>query len=135
MEAVYDVLKDGKMVDEVTMKFDKLHVVPPMSAPNFIEHNPLAMAGNPLGWIVVDQYWMQLVRYPNIFSLGDAGSTPNSKTGATIRKQAPVVVKNILSLLKSKTLARENAYNGYGSCPLVTGYGKLILPRKFVVFL
>ena len=31
---------------------------------------------------------MQHVRYPNIFALGDAGSTPNSKTGAAIRKQA-----------------------------------------------
>ncbi len=38
---------------------------------------------------------MQHVRYPNVFALGDAGSTPNSKTGAAIRKQAPVVVENI----------------------------------------
>ena len=126
-EAVYDVMKDGQVVDEVTMKFDLLHVVPPMSAPDFIKNSPLAMAGNPLGWIDVDKYSMQHVRYPNIFSLGDAGSMPNSKTGAAIRKQAPVVVKNILSLLKTKMLASDNAYNGYGSCPLVTGYGSLIL--------
>ncbi|GAC1371322.1 MAG: FAD/NAD(P)-binding oxidoreductase [Hymenobacter sp.] len=126
-EAVYDIMKDGKVVDEVTMKFDLLHVVPPMSAPDFIKNSPLAMPGNPLGWVDVDKYSMQHVRYPNIFSLGDAGSMPNSKTGAAIRKQAPVVVKNILSLLKRQALAGDNAYNGYGSCPLVTGYGSLIL--------
>lgn len=126
-EAVYDVMKDGRVVNEVTLKFDLLHVVPPMSAPDFIKNSPLATPGNPLGWVDVDKHSLQHVRYPNIFSLGDAGSMPNAKTGAAIRKQAPVVVKNILSLLKSKVLARDNAYNGYGSCPLITGYGSLIL--------
>ena len=126
-EAVFDILKDGQPVDEVTMKFDMLHVVPPMSAPDFIKNSPLAAPGNPLGWVDVDKLTMQHLRYPNVFSLGDAGSTPNSKTGAAIRKQAPVVVKNLLSLLRSQPLAGNPTYNGYASCPLVTGYGKLIL--------
>ena len=126
-EAVYDVVKDGQVVDEVTMKFDLLHVVPPMSAPDFIKHSPLAVPGNPLGWVDVDKHTLQHVRYANIFGLGDATSTPNAKTGAAVRKQVPVVVKNLLSLLKSRVLAPNNAYNGYGSCPLITGYGKLIL--------
>ena len=126
-EAVYDVVKDGQVVDEVTMKFDLLHVVPPMSAPDFIKHSPLAVPGNPLGWVDVDKHTLQHVRYANIFGLGDATSTPNAKTGAAVRKQVPVVVKNLFSLLKSRVLAPDNAYNGYGSCPLITGYGKLIL--------
>lgn len=126
-EAVYDVVKDGQVVDEVTMKFDLLHVVPPMSAPDFIKHSPLAVPGNPLGWVDVDKHTLQHVRYANIFGLGDATSTPNAKTGAAVRKQVPVVVKNLFSLLKSRGLAPNNAYNGYGSCPLITGYGKLIL--------
>ena len=109
------------------MKFDLLHVVPPMSAPDFIKHSPLAVPGNPLGWVDVDKHTLQHVRYANIFGLGDATSTPNAKTGAAVRKQVPVVVKNLLSLLKSRVLAPNNAYTGYGSCPLITGYGKLIL--------
>ena len=109
------------------MKFDLLHVVPPMSAPDFIKHSPLAVPGNPLGWVDVDKHTLQHVRYANIFGLGDATSTPNAKTGAAVRKQVPVVVKNLFSLLKSRVLAPDNAYDGYGSCPLITGYGKLIL--------
>jgi len=36
---------------------------------------------------------MQHTRYRNVFALGDARSSSNSKTGAAIRKQAPVVAK------------------------------------------
>ncbi|AIZ63569.1 pyridine nucleotide-disulfide oxidoreductase [Hymenobacter sp. DG25B] len=126
-EAVYEVYKDGQVVGEKTMKFDLLHVVPPMSAPDFIKNSPLAVPGNPLGWVDVDKHTLQHVRYANIFGLGDATSTPNAKTGAAVRKQVPVVVKNLLSLLREQVLTGNPPYNGYGSCPLITGYGKLIL--------
>jgi sulfide:quinone oxidoreductase len=65
------------------------------------------------------------VRYANIFSLGDASGLPTSKTGAAIRKQAPVCVANVLDHLQGKPLMAK--YNGYTSCPLVTAYGKLVL--------
>lgn len=69
---------------------------------------------------------MQHNRYPNIFSLGDASSTPNAKTGAAIRKQAPVLVENLLQYMENKTVGGKQ-YNGYGACPLVTGFGKLVM--------
>ncbi|MEL7363815.1 MAG: FAD/NAD(P)-binding oxidoreductase, partial [Bacteroidota bacterium] len=72
-------------------------------------------------------YTLQHVRYPNVFGLGDAGSTPNAKTGAAIRKQAPVVTHNLLQLRRAGALPQPKTYNGYASCPLVTGYGKLVL--------
>ncbi len=62
--------------------------------------------------------------YPR-FSLGDACSTPNSKTAAAVRKQAPVVVRNINALIKDGEI--EEGYDGYGSCPLTTAYGKVIM--------
>jgi sulfide:quinone oxidoreductase len=99
-----------------------IHVTPPQSAPDFVRNSPLA---NAAGWIEVDQYSLQHTRYPNIFALGDASSTPNAKTGAAVRKQAPVLVKNLLALMDGKPLAAR--YSGYGSCPLVVGYGKMIL--------
>jgi hypothetical protein len=46
---------------------------------------------NAAGWVEVNQNSMQHVRYPNVFSLGNVSSTPNSKTAAAVRKQAPVV--------------------------------------------
>jgi sulfide:quinone oxidoreductase len=51
---------------------------------------------------------------------------PNSKTGAAVRKQVPVLVNNLLSLIKTGKVG-DAKYDGYGSCPLITGYGKLVL--------
>ncbi|HEY5353193.1 MAG TPA: pyridine nucleotide-disulfide oxidoreductase, partial [Streptosporangiaceae bacterium] len=56
---------------------------------------------------------MRHTRYGNVFSLGDAGSSPNSKTGAAIRKQAPVVVKNLRAVMAGREPAA--AYDGYAS--------------------
>jgi sulfide:quinone oxidoreductase len=106
----------------VEINYSMLHVVPPMSAPEFIKKSPLAGEG---GWVEVDKFTLQHIRYPNVFSLGDSSSLPTSKTGAAIRKEAPVLVGNLLSFLAGKPL--ELKYNGYTSCPLVTGYGKVIM--------
>lgn len=107
---------------ETWVDFDMIHVTPPQSAPDFIRNSPLA---NAAGWVDVDKNTLQHPKYPNIFSLGDASGLPTSKTGAAIRKQAPVVVENLLSMIAHHPL--NASYNGYTSCPLVTGYGKLVL--------
>src|SRR5699024_9851294 len=70
--------------------YDMLHVVPPQSAPDWIKDSPVRKADDPNGYVDVDPNTLQHTQWPEIFSLGDAGSTPNSKTGAAIRKQAPV---------------------------------------------
>jgi sulfide:quinone oxidoreductase len=75
--------------------------------------------------VEVDKFTLQHVRYPNVFSLGDCSSLPTSKTGAAVRKQAPVVVANLLSVQAGQPLGAR--YDGYTSCPLVTGRGKLIM--------
>ncbi len=51
---------------------------------------------------------------------------PTAKTGAAIRKQVPVVVANLLQSIKNNSISSKK-YNGYSSCPLVTGYGKMVL--------
>jgi sulfide:quinone oxidoreductase len=71
--AVYDIYENGKAVGESEFAFDMIHVTPPMSAPDIIKGSPIA---NAEGWVDVDKHTLQHVRYPNIFSLGDAGSTP-----------------------------------------------------------
>jgi sulfide:quinone oxidoreductase len=107
---------------QVVKKFDMIHVTPPQSAPDFIKKSPLA---NAAGWIDVHENTLQHNKYPNIFGLGDATSTPNAKTAAAIRKQVPVVVDNILYLIKSKQI--ESRYDGYGSCPLTTSLSTVML--------
>ncbi len=107
---------------KVTREFDMLHVVPPQVAPQFVADSPLAGES---GFVDVDQFTMQHVRYPNIFGLGDAGSMPNAKTMAAVRKQAPIVACNALAVLDGKQPMAD--YDGYGSCPLTVERGKIIL--------
>ncbi|KJB89057.1 pyridine nucleotide-disulfide oxidoreductase [Paenibacillus sp. E194] len=108
--------------DRETLRYDMIHVVPPMSSPDFIRNSPLAGAA---GWAEVDKHTLQHVRFKNVFALGDCSNLPTSKTGAAIRKQAPVAVQNIISWLAGQPLTAR--YDGYTSCPLVTGYNRLIL--------
>lgn len=111
---------DGGLIE---VPFDFLHLAPPQVAPPFIRQSGLS---NDDGWLDVDVNNLQHKKYPNIFGLGDATSVPTAKTGAAIRKQVPVVADNIIKLLTGKK-ADNNSYQGYSSCPLVTGYGKMVL--------
>lgn len=109
--------------DHVVIPFDMLHLAPPQTSPDFIKNSLLA---NEAGWIDVNIETLQHVRYSNIFGLGDAAGLPTAKTGAAIRKQAPIVVANLLKLMEKDAIT-DLKYNGYSSCPLVTGYGKMVL--------
>lgn len=120
--AIFEGFGEKNKGEIYQVKFDMIHITPPQSAPDFVRNSPLA---NEAGWVDVDKYSLQHLRYPNIFSLGDASSLPTSRTGAAIRKQAPVLVKNLLAFMKGEELTAR--YNGYTSCPVVTGYGKLVL--------
>lgn len=118
-EAIFQNLDTG---ESVTLPYDLLHVTPPMSSPDFVKRSPLA---NAAGWVEVNKDTLQHERYANVFGLGDASSLPTSKTGAAIRKQAPVLVKNLLAAIGGTKPAA--IYDGYTACPLVTGYGKLVM--------
>lgn len=118
-EAVFENLETG---EREAISYEMLHVTPPQSAPDFIRTSPLADGD---GWVDVDPYTLQHKKYPNVFGLGDASNLPTAKTGAAIRKQAPVLVENLLAVREGQSMTET--YNGYTSCPLITGYGRLIL--------
>jgi sulfide:quinone oxidoreductase len=122
-EAVFTVTTAEGVTTE-RIAYDLIHVAPPMSAPDFIKQSPLSN-GTPGGWVEVDAATLQHLRYPNVFSLGDASSAPTSKTAAAARKQAPVVVSNVLAHLQSQALTAQ--YDGYTCCPLITGYNSTIM--------
>jgi sulfide:quinone oxidoreductase len=107
--------------------YEMLHLAPPQQAPDFIRQSPLAYQDGPSkGWLEVDVNTLQHKRYPNVFGLGDVAALPTAKTGAAVRKQAPVVVAGLLAAIH-QTKAPTEVYEGYSSCPLVTGYGKMLL--------
>ena len=96
------IFRDTETGEESSISYDMIHVTPPMGPPAFISESSLA---DEKGWVDVDQYTLQHVRFPNVFALGDSS--------------------NLKSLIAGKPLTAR--YNGYTSCPLVTGYGKLVL--------
>ena len=119
----YKDVKVTKEGERYGIHFDMMHLAPPQAAPKFIQKSPLVSEA---GWVDVDSKTMQHTKFSNIFGLGDASNLPTSKTGAAIRKQAPVVAENILKLITSNEMSSKE-YDGYTSCPLVTGYGKMVL--------
>lgn len=124
-EAGMAVITDNAAGSQESLHYDLLHVVPPQSAPDWLKLTPLADPANPAGYVDIDKHTLRHKRYPEIFALGDAGSTPNSKTGAAIRKQAPVLVKNLLAAMNGSLPSAQ--YSGYASCPLTTARGKMLL--------
>lgn len=115
-----EIIEDG---NRKGIRYDMVHLAPPQAAPDFIKKSKLS---NDAGWLTVDKETMQHTDYRDIFGLGDVAALPTAKTGAAIRKQVPIVVHNILELMAHDKLTEER-YNGYSSCPLVTGYGKMVL--------
>ncbi|KAJ3097559.1 hypothetical protein HDU97_004752 [Phlyctochytrium planicorne] len=106
-----------------TLDYDFIHVTPPMGPPSFLkECEELANAD---GWVSVDKTTTRHTKYSNVFALGDASSLPTSKTAAAAAAQSGVLVWNLIAALEGRTGGAE--YNGYTSCPLVTGKNKLIL--------
>jgi len=121
-KAIFSAAGPDGTVAEVVRPFDMIHVTPPQSAPDFIKAGPLA---NEAGWIGVDPATLRHTKFTNVFGLGDAAGTTNAKTAAAVRLQAPVVVDGVLSSIDGKVSAAR--YDGYGSCPLTTAYGKVVL--------
>jgi sulfide:quinone oxidoreductase len=114
------VTMDGELTG---IHYDMMHLAPPQRSPDFIKNSPLSTEE---GWLSVDPKTMQHTKYQNIFGLGDVAQLPTSKTGAAVRKQVPIVVSNVQRMIKEKQITNKE-YNGYTSCPLVTGYGKMVL--------
>ena len=114
----------GDTGTDTTLPYDVMHFTPAQSAPDWIKASPLSTGEGP-GYVSVDKHTMRHTKYGNVFALGDAGSTPNSKTGAAIRKQAPVVAENVDAFFKNQELGGE--YHGYASCPLVVSNKAMLL--------
>ncbi|KAI0321640.1 FAD/NAD-P-binding domain-containing protein [Amylostereum chailletii] len=109
----------------VTEDYSFLHVTPPMGPLNVLKGTAIA---DSTGWVDVDKSTLQHVKpeFANVFALGDASSLPTSKTAAAAISQAPVLTENLFHFLDSGKVGTA-VYTGYTSCPLLTGYGELML--------
>ncbi|KAI0695909.1 FAD/NAD-P-binding domain-containing protein [Cytidiella melzeri] len=108
---------------EVEVDYTLLHVVPPMGPLKVIKESPLA---DEAGWVAVDPATLRSTKFDNVWSLGDACSSPASKTAAAITSQTPVLTENLFQVA-DKGVIGTAIYDGYASCPLLTGYDQLML--------
>ncbi len=117
-----------KKSKQVTLDYDFIHVVPPMSAPDVVKNSSLSWqrgSASKGGWVEVDKETLQHRRYPNVFALGDVAGIPMGKTGGSVRQQYPVCGDNLIAVMNGKKPTRK--YNGYTVCPLITEIGSVML--------
>ncbi len=119
----FDMIQKKRMVD---LKYDFIHVVPPMGPPQALVDSPLGwQKGTAKGWLEVDQKTLQHRRYPNVFGIGDVCGIPKGKTGGSARHHGPITVGNLVSQVNGDPLTE--VFDGYTVCPLKTEYGKIIM--------
>ncbi|WP_420181004.1 NAD(P)/FAD-dependent oxidoreductase [Paenarthrobacter sp. TA1.8] len=106
------------------LPYDVLNAVPPQSAPDWLKTTDLPAVGDQYGFVEVDTQTLRHPRYPNVWSLGDAAGTTNSKAGGALRKQTKVLAKNLLSARKGKPLSQK--YNGYSVCPFTVSRSTVV---------
>ncbi|KAJ2358183.1 hypothetical protein IWW50_001190 [Coemansia erecta] len=123
-KATFKVLGDGERAGEsVTVPYEFLHVTPPMRPFDFIKRSALA---NAAGFVDVNPQTLQHTKFANVYALGDCSSLPTSKTAAAAAAQSRVLKHNLLAQIQNSNTPPVE-YDGYTSCPLVTGKHKLVL--------
>ncbi len=106
------------------IRFDLVNVVPPQSAPDWIRESGLAAAGDADGFVDVDPETLRHTRFGNVWAIGDAARTTNSKSGGALRKQTMVLAKNLAAVAGgSEPRAR---YDGYGVCPMTVSRSSVV---------
>ena len=99
-----------------------------MGTPKFVRESGLSATNGSHakeGWVDVDKGTLVSKKYPNIISFGDASNLPTSKTSAAIRKQVPIAVANLVSIMEGKQ--PQQIYDGYAACPIITDYGHVLM--------
>jgi sulfide:quinone oxidoreductase len=109
--------------ERVEVKYDFMHVTPPMKAPDVVGKSAV---GSAKGWVPVKKETLQHVKYKNVWALGDVAAVPMGKTGGSARKQYKVVVDNMIATMEGKS-SLPSAYAGYTVCPLITSIGTVML--------
>ena len=107
----------------ITKPYDFIHIVPNQSGAAIVSKNP--KLANPAGYLKVNIDTLQSADYPEIFGVGDIVATPFGKTGGSARQQYGVVAQNLVDVMQGKTPTKT--YNGYTVCPLITGYGSVMM--------
>ncbi|MDF1882642.1 NAD(P)/FAD-dependent oxidoreductase [Sulfurimonas sp. SAG-AH-194-C21] len=112
--------------DIIEVKYDFLHLVPHMSAPDALVNSPLCKKeGMFKDWLEVDEETLQHIKYENVFGIGDVCGTPLGKTIPSAQHQAKIVLKNLQSVINKKELQAK--FDGHSVCPIKVGFGEVVM--------
>ena len=106
------------------VRFTFAHFVPPYRPAAWITSSGLSGDGAD-GFVAVDPRTLQHRQWPNVWAIGDVAGTPNSKAGAAIRKQAPVVAANLAAVDRGGEPTEH--YDGYSAAPIAVSRRTLSL--------
>ncbi|CAL8107463.1 unnamed protein product [Orchesella dallaii] len=120
--AIFEDLDNAGKLE--TVSYEMLHVTPPMGAYDLIKKNSEDIP-DAAGFVDVNKGTLQHVRHPNVFAIGDCANLPTAKTAAAVAGENGILFRNLTNVMNGKE--PELIYDGYTSCPLVTGYDKCIL--------
>ena len=118
------VIRNNATGSTEELRYDVLNAVPPQSAPDWLKTTDLPAQGDAGGFVEVNPQTLRHVRFPNVWSLGDAAATTNSKSGGALRKQTRVLAKNLVATLKGRPLTEE--YDGYSVCPFTVSRSTVV---------
>jgi sulfide:quinone oxidoreductase len=104
------------------LPYDVLNVEPPQSAPDWLAN--LAAADDAGGFVEVDPRTLRHKRHSNVWALGDAASTTNSKSGGALRKQTLALARNLVTVLDGREPTEE--YDGYSVCPFTVSRSTVV---------
>ena len=106
------------------LSYDVLNVVPPQSAPDWLKSTSLSAEGDPSGFVEIDPHTLRHRRYGNVWALGDAAATLNSKSGGALREQAKVLARNIVAVMAGKQPSQR--YSGYSVAPFTVSRSTVV---------
>jgi sulfide:quinone oxidoreductase len=118
------LIRDNATGATEELRYDVLNAVPPQSAPDWLKATELPALGDAGGFVEVDPHTLRHVRFRNVWSLGDAAATTNSKSGGALRKQTKVLAKNLVAARQGKPLPEK--YNGYSVCPFTVSRSTVV---------
>lgn len=116
--------RHGAEAEREELSYDVLHVSPPQSAPDWLAATDLADPQDPGGFVEVDSLTLRHPRYPDVWTLGDAAATMNSKSGGALRQQTFTLAKNLSAVLQGKPMT--HVYNGYSVCPFTVSRSTVV---------
>ena len=112
------IAKCAHLDDGTEMAFDLFLGVPTHRVPAVVAESGMTVDG----WIPVNPLTLE-TSYEGVFAVGDVTSVGTPKAGVFSERQAAVVARRIISLVRGAPVTSE--YDGYGMCYLEFGHNEV----------